>query len=592
MDSPKTLLSDLTSSKVRRAPSREGRPTPRALSGFTLAELIVVVSILAVLATIGFLALSGYQQDAKKAVAATNVNSVYTAISTEASVTGNSARYYVIHDPNYALTGSVIVFDGIPASLVGGDWNAPGTNYSAGNPDYAKLKLDPAKFRITSVRTYASDLFAAIFSPFSVRSASADSVSSDPSYLLVGAVDAADTSGTKTRVKSYSQVAAILPSGETQINGDYPVTATGGSTPGLIKDVANVGSSTGTLVDGATVGSIPGCDADSDFSGYAVPSMASGESKPVLKTTANGRINATATCSFGTVSISSEAADCDPTYVPVSGLACAKNECGGTAPSTIPNAESNAVSQTLGTDWHYSATPGVCTYSCATTAPGYVWDTGSSSCKQNCDPVAAQTWSGTAYALSSIAALVHGASGNFSGSGSFGGSYPANGTLTADFALSCDNGTLSSVATPGTGTCNTNYTWNGNWTAPNCILDSYAVSGSFGAGGSGATVSGCSGASATADSSGTFSFANVPHGTACNDISAVRTGYLCATTTNGPSSLIANVTSIAGNCALTVNGACGTANKSYAYTATGYLSDSFCLSGTLSPASVAFPTAG
>ncbi|MDQ1344026.1 MAG: hypothetical protein QG650_746, partial [Patescibacteria group bacterium] len=54
-------------------------------SGFTLAELIVVVSILAVLATIGFLALSGYQQDAKKAVASTNVRSVYTAISTESS---------------------------------------------------------------------------------------------------------------------------------------------------------------------------------------------------------------------------------------------------------------------------------------------------------------------------------------------------------------------------------------------------------------------------------------------------------------------------------------------------------------------------
>ena len=33
--------------------------------------------------------------------------------------------------------------------LVPGDWNAPGTNYSAGNPDWAKLKMNPEKFKIT-----------------------------------------------------------------------------------------------------------------------------------------------------------------------------------------------------------------------------------------------------------------------------------------------------------------------------------------------------------------------------------------------------------------------------------------------------------
>ncbi len=33
-------------------------------------------------------------------------------------------------------------------TLTGGDWNQAGTNYSAGNPDFAKLKMNPAKFKV------------------------------------------------------------------------------------------------------------------------------------------------------------------------------------------------------------------------------------------------------------------------------------------------------------------------------------------------------------------------------------------------------------------------------------------------------------
>ncbi|MFB0965185.1 MAG: hypothetical protein QMC36_05915 [Patescibacteria group bacterium] len=34
-------------------------------------------------------------------------------------------------------------------TLTGGDWNETGTNYSAGNPDFVKLKMNPAKFKVT-----------------------------------------------------------------------------------------------------------------------------------------------------------------------------------------------------------------------------------------------------------------------------------------------------------------------------------------------------------------------------------------------------------------------------------------------------------
>lgn len=90
------------------------RKTPKkwTLGGFTLAELVVVITVLAIMATVGFVALSGYSDDAKRSAIKTNVRSVYSAIMAEGASTGRSPRYYVVHDPSYALSGGVVVFDG------------------------------------------------------------------------------------------------------------------------------------------------------------------------------------------------------------------------------------------------------------------------------------------------------------------------------------------------------------------------------------------------------------------------------------------------------------------------------------------------
>jgi hypothetical protein len=275
--------------------------------------------------------------------------------------------------------------------------------------------------------------------------------------------------------------------------------------------------------------------------------MTSGESKPVSKTTANGQINATAYCSFGQLSVSSEAATCDATYVPVAGPACAKNDCGGTVPSAGAHTESNASSQAVGNTWHYAASAGTCTFACST---GYSWDSGSSSCKADCTGLASDTHAGFGpYALSSIPSLVHGASASFSGTAAFGTS-PANGGLTATFAYSCTDGVLAKNSTNGAGSCQANYAWNSSWSTPACTVDSFPVSGSFGASASGATVSGCAGKTATATSTGAFSFGNVDYGTVCNDVTAVRTGHACTTVANGPASLAAAVSNVSGNCIL------------------------------------------
>lgn len=122
-------LSDSVSSRVSRALRKAAS---RRLSGFTLAELVVVVAVLAVLAAIAFLALAGYRQEAEDARAKANIRSVLTAISAESAVSSRSPREFVRHDPAWALDpSSVVVFDGVPALLVPGPYGAPGTNYSA-----------------------------------------------------------------------------------------------------------------------------------------------------------------------------------------------------------------------------------------------------------------------------------------------------------------------------------------------------------------------------------------------------------------------------------------------------------------------------
>lgn len=92
-------------------------------SGFTLAELIVVITILAILAVIGFIALSGYSNDAKDSAVKANIRSVYTAITAESAVTGNSPRYYVVHDfssTGAALSGAIVYFEGTTPTTLSG----------------------------------------------------------------------------------------------------------------------------------------------------------------------------------------------------------------------------------------------------------------------------------------------------------------------------------------------------------------------------------------------------------------------------------------------------------------------------------------
>ena len=215
-----------------------------SVPAFTLAELIVVITVLAILATVGFLSLSGYSQDAKNASSKTNVRSVYAAISSESAATNNSPRFYVVHDAQAALSGAIAFVDGSPTVLTGGDWNAAGTNYSAGNPDWTKLKLNPEKFKV-------SELPKKFVSAFAVTEAAYDAKS-----VSVGAVDATSKASSvgKKRTLAFFQVTGTVQStGLTSVVGDFPTPSAeqsaSGGVAGLVRNPASA-SLTGALVDG------------------------------------------------------------------------------------------------------------------------------------------------------------------------------------------------------------------------------------------------------------------------------------------------------------------------------------------------------
>lgn len=187
-----------------------------------------------------------------------------TAISSESAITNNSPRYYVVHDTGASLTGGTVAYvDNSPVVLTGGDWNVSGTNYSAGNPDWAKLKLNPDKFR-TSYRPPMGGFL-------SLGSLLPDSFAAyDSKSLSVGAIDAAlaPTANGRARSASFFQVAGTTPAtGTVSVTGNFPAPTPSQVSSGAVSGLVKAPTGTGALVDGYTSG---GSSSSSSSGGGAV----------------------------------------------------------------------------------------------------------------------------------------------------------------------------------------------------------------------------------------------------------------------------------------------------------------------------------
>lgn len=130
--------------------------------GFTLVELIVVITILAILGTIAFISLQGYSQDAKNAKVNQDLATLGSAIeiaNTDGTLSGFDALIDQSGDgatfaTNNVVTGNITIFDNSNASSTGAIASA--STYDVGILDFAAIRQSGGDFKDSSGNEYVA----------------------------------------------------------------------------------------------------------------------------------------------------------------------------------------------------------------------------------------------------------------------------------------------------------------------------------------------------------------------------------------------------------------------------------------------------
>lgn len=107
--------------------------------GFTLVELIVVITILAILGTIAFISLQGYSTDAKNSKVTSDLKNIASAL--EAKRTQSSTTLASFLNNDLSANNSVSGTFGSGVTL------AAGTNYGVGNMSFTTLGQNGSDFK-------------------------------------------------------------------------------------------------------------------------------------------------------------------------------------------------------------------------------------------------------------------------------------------------------------------------------------------------------------------------------------------------------------------------------------------------------------
>lgn len=199
-------------------------------TGFTLVELIVVITILAILGTIAFISLQGYGAEAKNSKVTSDIRNLVSAIETKRTRDSITLGSLVTN----AGTSNEIATSSLVASTTNTGWVAlSASNYAVGNIDFSALGQNGSDFK------------------------DPNNGSSEVDYVF------GYTSGTNLEGDSfgYYQLAGQIVDNDikkARVNGSY----VSGSNWGTVDDVTGIlsatevagAASTVVLNDGATIG--------------------------------------------------------------------------------------------------------------------------------------------------------------------------------------------------------------------------------------------------------------------------------------------------------------------------------------------------
>lgn len=130
---------------------------------FTLVELIVVITILAILGTIAFISLQGYSGEAKNSKVTSDLRNIASAIETAS--TRNSIVLFDIVSWDLTATNAASWTFGNVNSNTGATLTA-GTNYDVGNVNFSAIGQNGDDFKDPNSTNAASDyVFAVVTIP-------------------------------------------------------------------------------------------------------------------------------------------------------------------------------------------------------------------------------------------------------------------------------------------------------------------------------------------------------------------------------------------------------------------------------------------
>ena len=214
---------------------------------FTLVELIVVITILAILGTIAFISLQGYSADARNSKRTSDLGNIQSAMSLK-SVEGVPLMSFIATTSN---DGTV--------DLAGRTGISAGTTYNAGTPSYTVLNVNEKDFKDPNDKEYRIGATTYKAGSFQLTAT-----------MEIDGVDTAQVNGTYV-ARGSGSVSATGVDGDTMTladaaantfkKGDIVSFSSGGTGTGEIQKVSRDGV-TLTLNSGAATGELVALNAN------------------------------------------------------------------------------------------------------------------------------------------------------------------------------------------------------------------------------------------------------------------------------------------------------------------------------------------